>query len=237
VQKVKVLGVTIDRKLELLDSNWEIVIEKMTRLARYWTMFGLSISGRVLVAKTYIMSQTIYIMGVMPMSVQHGDRINEIILNFVKGNDRLLERRRQLLSASLGGYGLVDVNIMNVCVKSSWMDRWKRESDNPDIMSCILWKRNELVETWKVERNMVHDKGLLVLEDIVDKWMTFKRSFYVIGKNIWKGEVFDNEAIMEGRENLGRLIFNNDRYEEVKQNVTGVRLEDIGNENGILEKR
>ncbi len=60
------------------------------------------------------------------MSEQHGDRINEIFLNFVKGSDRLLERRRQLLSASLGGYGLVDVNIMNVCVKSSWMDRWKR---------------------------------------------------------------------------------------------------------------
>jgi hypothetical protein len=36
---------------------------------------------------------------------------------------------------------------------------------------------------------------------------------------------------------LGLLIFNNDRYEEVKQNFAGVRLEDIGNDNGILEKR
>ena len=58
--------------------------------------------------KTYLLSQAIYLMNVIPMENQYGSRINEIMLNFVKGTDRMIERRRQTLCAELGGYGIVD---------------------------------------------------------------------------------------------------------------------------------
>jgi hypothetical protein len=60
VERVNILGITIDRKIEELDVNWEKAIPKMRRLTGYWTIFGLSIAGRVMVAKTYILSQCIY---------------------------------------------------------------------------------------------------------------------------------------------------------------------------------
>jgi hypothetical protein len=62
-----------------------------------------------MVVKTYLMSQAIYLMNVLPMDEEHGSQINEIMLNFVKGTDRLIERRRQFVCAELGGYGLVDI--------------------------------------------------------------------------------------------------------------------------------
>ncbi len=73
VNKVRLLGIEIDRKLERLDENWNDVISRMRRLSGYWCNFGLSITGRVMVAKTYLVSQAIYMMGVLPMSQAIGD--------------------------------------------------------------------------------------------------------------------------------------------------------------------
>jgi hypothetical protein len=47
VDKVNILGVQIDRKLEQLEHNWERIIGKMTNVCRHWSQFGLSIAGRV----------------------------------------------------------------------------------------------------------------------------------------------------------------------------------------------
>ena len=66
VESISVLGIKIDRKLEKLDENWEKVIGKMENYSRYWNMFKLSISGRVMVARTYIISQATYLMGIIP---------------------------------------------------------------------------------------------------------------------------------------------------------------------------
>jgi hypothetical protein len=126
VGEVMILGIKIDRKLDQLRDNWENAILRMQRLTNYWSMFGLSISGRVMVAKTYIMSPSIYLMGSIPLDKNTGNRMNEILPNFIKGRDRLIERRRQLLHTALGGYGMVDMNIMNACMKASWIERWKR---------------------------------------------------------------------------------------------------------------
>ncbi len=68
VDKVKVLGVGIDRRLGQLDNNWHEAVTRMRRLSGYWCNFGMSITGRVMVAKTYLVSQVVYLMGVLPMS-------------------------------------------------------------------------------------------------------------------------------------------------------------------------
>ena len=63
VNEINVLGVQIDRKLVNLDANWEKTILKMINQANYWKLFRLSISGRVMIAKTYMISQATYLMG------------------------------------------------------------------------------------------------------------------------------------------------------------------------------
>jgi hypothetical protein len=64
VDSITLLGITIDRRLERLNENWLAKIGVMRRLSAYWNSFGLSISGRVSVAKTYILAQPTYLMGV-----------------------------------------------------------------------------------------------------------------------------------------------------------------------------
>jgi len=63
VERVKILGITIDRTLSKLNYNWECVITKVNRLTNFWKIQRLSISGRILVAKTYLLSQVTFLLG------------------------------------------------------------------------------------------------------------------------------------------------------------------------------
>jgi len=64
---------------------------KMRRFCGFWNSFGLSISGRVMAVKTYIMSQAIYFMGVIPLPDQKGIEMNDIITEYVRGGGRIIE--------------------------------------------------------------------------------------------------------------------------------------------------
>jgi hypothetical protein len=139
VNKVKVLGIEIDRKLAHLENNWNEAINRMRRLSGYWCNFGMSITGRVMVAKTYLVSQVIYMMGILPLRREIGDSMNDILINFVSGRNRPIERNRQLLGVECGGYGMMDMNMMNMCVKSIWIRRIKdMERESLDYVGAIV---------------------------------------------------------------------------------------------------
>jgi hypothetical protein len=137
VGKVSILGITIDRKLDELDENWERGISKMRKLCGYWTTFRLSITGRVMVCKTYIISQIVYLLGSLPLGEDKADEINTVVVNFISGTDRPIERRRHFLCAELGGYNMFDIRDMDTCVKATWIRRWKKEMDKPDYSGLI----------------------------------------------------------------------------------------------------
>ncbi len=217
--------------------NWEKAITKMRRLAGYWSQFGLSIAGRVMVAKTYILSQCIYLMGSIPMSDEIGGRVNEILLNYVKGRDRLIERRRQLLNAELGGYGLMSVCMMNVCIKASWIEKWKRENMDNDYMAATIWSNRDALDSWRIVKSRVTGKGLPIMEDIVENWLKFKRKFYEWGNNINKAELFGNDALVVDDQRIDEVVLGNERYRELEQRLQGKRVEAICTMDGaILDK-
>ena len=108
VDNISVLGIKIDRKLEKLNDNWDKVIGKMENYARYWKMFKLSISEQVMVARTYIISQATYLMGIIPLPADKAIEMNRIIIDYVNGGERVLAHDKMFLQKELGGYGLVD---------------------------------------------------------------------------------------------------------------------------------
>ena len=74
--------------MEKLDENWEKAAGKMENLSRYWKMFKLSISGRVMVAKTYLVSQATYLMGIIPLTKNKAEEMNRIIIEYVNGGGK-----------------------------------------------------------------------------------------------------------------------------------------------------
>ena len=88
VEKIEILGVVIDRRLENLNNNWERALRKMVNKANYWNLFRLSIGGRTMIAKTYLILQLTYLMGAIPADSGILDRANEIIIKFVNGKEK-----------------------------------------------------------------------------------------------------------------------------------------------------
>ena len=107
VEKIEILGVVIDRRLENLNNNWERALRKMVNKANYWNLFRLSIGGRTMIAKTYLILQLTYLMGAIPADSGILDRANEIIIKFVNGKERKLAADRFFLTRNRGDMGLL----------------------------------------------------------------------------------------------------------------------------------
>jgi hypothetical protein len=236
VEKVKIVGIEIDRKIEKLSENWDTVAKKMVNQVKFWKMFGLSITRRVMVAKTYLITQANYMLQVLPLRKEEGDRLNIIILEFVKGKDRELARDRKLKRRELGGYGIIDMNEMNVSLKANWIKKWIGEREVPDFPRERVLKGGERsVEQLSIEDI---DMGMFrITGDIVGQWDKVKEKFYDIGNNITGARIFENAGIRQGEGKLENYIFGIERYEEIRGNVRNIRIEDIASGEGMVKDK
>jgi hypothetical protein len=224
VDKVKVLGVGIDRRLGQLDNNWHEAAIRMRRLSGYWCNFGMSITGRVMVAKTYLVSQVVYLMGVLPMSKEIGDIMNDILITFISGRNRPIERRRQLLGVECGGYGMMDMNIMNVCVKSTWIRRVKdMERDGLDYIGALIMKPGGVTYDQMGGDVDVGAVGI-ICKDILLKWFEYKCEYYMIGNNILEAYLFENKGVIDENDTVNNVVFNHGRYMGIRDNLREIRV-------------
>jgi len=216
VDKVKILGITIDRKLENLEQNWEEKIAKMERLSNFWKLQKLLLPGRILVAKTFLLSQVVFLLETLPLKFDTGEKINKIMAYFVKGNDRIIAKSRWFIKKELGGYDLVDIHTLNNCVKANWINRWALSRENADIIGL----RGNLnfdkpVDQWGVDDNVESSDKLKY--SIMCEWRKFKHQFYRVGENIGMACFFENDGILLGKKNLGLTIFGAVRYATISE--------------------
>jgi hypothetical protein len=196
VGKVNILGIIIDRKLTGLDENWNRGISKMRKLCGYWTTFRLSITGRVMVCKTYIISQIVYLLGSLPLGDDKAEEINSIVINFISGTDRPIERRRQFLCAELGGYNMFDIHDMDTCSKSTWIRRWKKEMEKPDYSGVLSIGPTDVDSDYINGPQDALDTNKLLV-NIMAKWNQFKSGYYDVANNIMVTKIFGNSILGE----------------------------------------
>jgi len=235
VGEVKILGVKIDRKVENLDINWQEAIVKMNRIANFWKLQRLNISGRVLVAKTYMLSQVTFFLGTLCLSFERGEEINSIMANYVKGQDRIIAKKRWFLDRELGGYGLIDVHLMNTCMKASWMNKWILHPESIDING----KRTGInfgnpVDQWG--ENKDNENTDPQTADILRQWKNFKRAYYRCKGNAVHARLFSNDGILEGVSNIGEEVFGRRRFGELGLQARGVRIGELLREGNIKDK-
>ena len=64
VDKVKILGVVFEngKRAINIDENWTGRIEKLTRIIQLWSKRDLSIMGKIVIVKCFLVSQLTYVM-------------------------------------------------------------------------------------------------------------------------------------------------------------------------------
>jgi hypothetical protein len=237
-QECRLLGAIIDNKVKNLHQNWDKVIVKIRGLINYWNQYNLTLTGRIMVGKTFLLSQATFMMGIIPLDKRTAERIEQQIEKFVLGKlqiakDRIYNKPEQ------GGLGLLKIWELNIAMKSSWVNRWKREGRNVDITGNLVLtsSRNKKIET--IDHGRIDNKRAPSAHCIAVAWAEFRNKVYENDGNIYSAQIFENPGI---KSRIGRMIgegnvLSRARYNIARNRMLNIKLGDITTENGIIEKR
>ncbi len=131
-KKCRLLGVKIDYKSADLDCNWLECLRKVWGLIHYWSKFRLSITGRIMVAKTFLVSQATFYMGILALDRRKAGEIEKAIGGYVCGGLRIAQDRLNRW-VEQGDLGLINLEELDTAIKVGWVNRWIKERNKVDI--------------------------------------------------------------------------------------------------------
>jgi hypothetical protein len=128
----RLLGVQLDNKVKDLDRNWTECLRKIWGLIHYWSQYRLSITGRVMVAKTFLVSQVTFLMGIIPLNKKLSVEVEKAINGYVCGGIRIAQDRINN-RVEQGGLGMICLEELDIAIKVGWVNRWVKEGNKVDI--------------------------------------------------------------------------------------------------------
>ena len=123
--EVKINGIFLCRDLNAArERNVDAVIAKMERHYQSWSRRSLSILGKVLIAKSFGLSQAIYLMQTLTLSESDLKKLNAVTYKFIwnkhyqaaKAPERI-KREIMCKGIKLGGFGMLDITELDKSIK------------------------------------------------------------------------------------------------------------------------
>jgi len=162
-----------------------------------------------------------------------GNTINGLFIDYVRGGDAAIARDRIFNKVETGGYGLIDVNNLNIAIKAAWIGRWSKENEYMDYSGYLAIGR-EGVDLEKIQINVVN--GYPVLNDILIKWNMFLQYYYKSNRNWLRAKLFGNTSLIgdirvQGEEVKWNNVFGNAIYEAIQGRGNEIKVSDMVDEN------
>ena len=124
-QEIKINGIFFQRNREVvLQRNVDAVVEKMDAQFKSWNKRSLSTLGKILIAKTFGISQAIILMQSVTLKDVHFKKLNSVLYKFIwnrhyaaaKAPERI---KRDIVNNSIknGGFGMLDIKELDESLK------------------------------------------------------------------------------------------------------------------------
>jgi hypothetical protein len=137
-----------------------------------------------------------------------------------------------------GGIGLLKLSKLDIAMKSTWVNRWKREGHLVDITGSqvISTARNESIEY--TNKDPISLARHPCARGIANAWHEFRNKVYENDGNVFSAGIFSNLGI---RNRMGEMlgggnIFGRGRYELIQEQIWDIPLGVFCVEEGIREK-
>jgi exonuclease III len=219
VQSVKILGFDISRNFADMTNNFNPVIEKITKIIRFWDRFRLSLPGRINVAKTLMLSQVSYHGSIINPTNDQLQEIQTSINKFVTGK---LKISKNFIDCGIekGGLGMVNVSEFITGLQSNWVKR----------------SLHNTIDLWRYDLNSLSNNNVLTLDPdrvdpvvhpikhtIASAWFKVKRAFYLRNNNFDLSFVLGNPLLFKNKTDKIRvddkLFVANDFYKATTANL------------------
>ncbi len=128
-ESIKILGVNFKVGIPAgqLKENWNNIVEKIDRQIKNWSHRDLTIQGKILVVKTFLLSQCNYIMQSIGLPEHVLNTLNTKLFSFIwkkkHSNRRAIEKiSRKVLCSSVenGGLKMIDLRLFQESTYVSW---------------------------------------------------------------------------------------------------------------------
>ncbi len=120
--KIKLLGVEINSKLDNIDDLFLTIGEKILNLILFWSRFRLSLCGRIAIVKTLLIPQINYLGCFLTPSRAVLDGLQEMLNDFSLHGLKV-SKDRLYLPPEKGGLGLIHLGTFLMAQKCSWIKR------------------------------------------------------------------------------------------------------------------
>ena len=131
-EPIKYLGIYLSRnnnESEYL--NWSLKLEKVKSILKFWKMRNLTYFGKVVVIKSLIVSQFVYVTSVLPYPKNIIPTLSRLIHQFLWNSKREKIKRSALLNnVENGGLKMIDVEIKFQSVYLSWLTNFLNSNND-----------------------------------------------------------------------------------------------------------
>ena len=134
--KIKINGIDFqsDRKA-MVECNVRRAMSRMDKFFKAWTRRNLSTLGRIMIVKTFAISQIIFIMQSMELDDSHFKAVNSLLYKFIWNRRYLASKapervKREIMNKpiTLGGYGMLDIEALDASLKIKAIGRLHNSS-------------------------------------------------------------------------------------------------------------
>ena len=150
--KVKILGIVFSNSVRAqnIEDNWVSKLDKMHKMIKSWSSRDLSLHGKMVIIKTFLISQYVFIMQSVGLPDKVLTEINRTLYKFLwqrkYSNRKAFEKvRRKVMENNYqeGGLKMINMNVFQTCFYLQWLGRlYKSEDENWNLIP--IWHFNKL---------------------------------------------------------------------------------------------
>ena len=154
VKKIKILGIYFeaDKMAKNIEDNWKTRMEVIQNLIVKWSRRDLSIHGKIVVVKTFLVSQLIYVMQSIGVPEDALIKINTMLYKFVwqrkHSNRKAFEKvKRTTMEADYqyGGQKMINVNNLQKIFYLQWAGKLYMSDDKEQWSDIPKWHLNKIL--------------------------------------------------------------------------------------------
>ena len=226
VEEMEILGFTFFKDTNKATNNWNKVVDKITNKIHNWKIFNLSLQGRVVVAKSHLLSTIQYIGTVLPISNEVEERITSLIENYVQGGGKKIAKNKLYAPVSEGGLNLIRIRPFLNALKAGLVKHMSRFSDWWADILLLKAANNNLSNMDNINPDNVSNINTPIIYNIAEAWRAATNAFYLRGGNIRRTKIVNNPLVNPQGATISRLG-NRGTWEQNRDRLTDCIINDL----------
>jgi exonuclease III len=225
--KITLLGVEISRNLNNLDDIFNKIKLKIIDLISFWERFKLSLPGRLVISKTYLISQLCYLGSFLPVPVEIKTDIQTVIDGFIRKNLRI-SQDRFYLPPNLGGVGAIDIDKFLTAQGCAWVKRaFNMCIDNWRFDLTVGCPENNILA---LRSSYFNPEVSPILHNLASCYEKFYDAYTLINENFRDAYVFENRCFKRNRlsnEIIDRNFFSREFFSNNSSKISNLKFSEF----------